>query len=74
LIVAAAKGSQHLELPPLGYKKWGLREQAQAFDHVTLGTYTPNVFDQMQAASVVCRRLEFVFMYDSDLMLEQVCV
>ncbi|XP_067941814.1 rab3 GTPase-activating protein non-catalytic subunit-like [Watersipora subatra] len=51
--MAAASGSQELDLPPLNYKKWGLRNQGQAFDHISAGTYIANPFDQLQAASMV---------------------
>ena len=53
VILAAASGTRALELPPLGYKKWGLKDQGVASDHISAGSYTPNPFDQMQAASLV---------------------
>lgn len=53
LVKAAASGSRSLELPPLGYKKWGLKGQGESNDHCSGGSYTPNPFDQMQAASMV---------------------
>ena len=53
VLLAAASGTRALELPPLGYKKWGLKDQGVASDHISAGSYTPNPFDQMQAASLV---------------------
>ena len=53
IILATASGSEHVDPPPLAYKKWNLQDQSTITNHVSYGYVTPNPFDHMQTASML---------------------
>lgn len=52
-VLPAAAGGGASQIPALGYKKWGLRDQVQVSDLCSGGSLVLNPFDQMKAASLV---------------------
>ena len=44
LFIATASGSEHIEAPPLAYKKWNLQDQEAVSNHVSCGKFINCLF------------------------------
>lgn len=49
---AAASGGESVNVPPLGYKKWGLVDQSKVTDCVTPGVSSPYLYDHLVQTSL----------------------